>query len=114
MVSIILFALLAIFLPFVGVVFLSLALLSICDARNRLLAFACFAIPAVGVPAALFAVGSSSGVLRYSAQGPIISFMILPVLGLFCVGVVGAGFVFAAVRRRLLRSKHDVAARRTI
>jgi hypothetical protein len=53
-------------LPFVGVVALSALLLLVCGPRSRFIAMACFLISALLVPTGLFALGTSSGVLRYS------------------------------------------------
>src|SRR5437762_12176208 len=99
MVSLVLFAFLVVALPFIGVVLLSLALFSIFDPRSRGWAIICFVVPALVVPASLFALGAKSGVLRYSAEGPIIWFVAWPALGLACIAAVAACFTVAAIRR---------------
>jgi hypothetical protein len=91
--SLILFALLAMILPFLGVLLISTALLISCSPCKRLSAIACFIVPAVLVPAGLVELGSISSVLRYSPKGPIIWFVVWPALGLACIGIIGAAFV---------------------
>src|SRR5436190_22383964 len=114
MVILVLLVVAALAVPFCSVVLLANALLTICQPKTRLAAVTCFAVPAVAVLSGLIAWGSSSAVWRYSAQGPIIWFLVWPMLALVCVGIIGAGFAVAAFRKRQIRSTHDAVATPTI
>jgi hypothetical protein len=114
MVLLIVLAIAAVAVPFFAVVVLANGLLAICEPKTRVAAVACFLVPVVAVLAGLISWGSSSPVWRYSAQGPIIWFLVWPALALACGGIIGAGFTVAAFRRRQLRSMHDAVATPTI
>ena len=107
-------AILAVLIPFGGVVILSTMLLATCKPRSFFAAAVCFVIPAIAVPAALIAANTSSAFWRYSAQGPIIWFIVWPVLLLVGVGVIAAGFAVAAIRKRLIVSPRRGAATHVI
>jgi uncharacterized membrane protein YfcA len=95
-------------------VILSTTLVLLCDPRRRFTTILCFIIPAVAVPIALFALGASSGVLRYSAQGPIIWFVVWLALLLAAIGIIAGAFTVGAIRKRLIQSSRDGAATRAI
>src|SRR5436190_17920194 len=114
MVILVVLAVAALAVPFCAVVVLANFLLTICEPRTRLVAATCFVVPAVAVLSGLIAWGSSSAVWRYSAQGPIIWFLVWPALALVCVGIIGAGFAVVAFRKKQLRSMRDGVATSTI
>lgn len=101
MVHLILVALLAIMLPFGGVIILSVALLFLCKPKTRVAAVACFLVPTVAVAFALLWWGSSTGFFGHGAAGPILWFVVGPVLACVVIGVVAAAFTVACIRRRL-------------
>jgi hypothetical protein len=114
MVILIVLAVAALAVPSCAVFILANFLLTICEPKTRLAAVTCFVVPAVAVLSGLILWGSSSAVWRYSAQGPIIWFLVWPMLALVCVGIIGAGFAVAAFRKRQIRSMHDAPATPTI
>ena len=114
MVILVVLAVAALGIPFFCVLVLANALLAMCEPKTWLAAVTCFVVPAVAVLSGLIVWGSKSAVWRYSAQGPIIWFLVWPALGLVCVGIIGAGFAVATSRKRQLRSMHDAVATPTI
>ena len=114
MASLLLFACLAMALPFAGVVILSTTLVAICQPKRRFASVLCFIIPAGVVPLALFAWGVSTSVLRYSPQGPILWLAVWPALLFAGIGITAAGFSVGPIRKRLRRSSRDGVATRAI
>jgi hypothetical protein len=100
--------------PFFAVLVLARALLLAADPKTRSGAILCFLIPMFTVLAGLISWGGASSVWRYSPQGPVIWFLVWPVLAAVCLGIGAAGFAVAAGRKRHLRSTHDGVATPTI
>src|SRR4051794_3985432 len=114
-ITLVIVALLAVIIPFAGIVVLSSALLVICRPQSRLVTVVCFIIPAILVPAALIALNSASEFWRYSGpQGPVIWFIVWPALILVALGVITAAFAVAAIKKRMIPLSRDGAATRAI
>ena|ERR1044071_9429816 len=92
MVLLVLLAIADLAVPFGAVVVLANFLLMICEPKGRLAAITCFVAPAVAILAGLIAWPNATTVLRYSAQGSIIWFLLWPALALACIGIISAGF----------------------
>ena len=97
---------LLVIVPFGIVVVVASALLAICEPKTRLGATICFAVPAVIALSGVIALGWSNARWLY----PLFWSFLVRALGLACVGIIGAGFAVAAVRKKQLHSMRDGVA----
>ena len=101
---------LLVIVPFAVVLVLASASLAICEPKTRLAAAICFVVPALIAISGLLALGWSNARWLYPLFWP----LVLRALGLACIGIIGAGFAVAAVRKKQLRSRRDGVATSTI
>jgi len=87
---------------FVGAIAVTMALLAFCTPKSRTGAAICFVVAACAVVSGILALCSSSAFFRYSADGPVIWFLVWPTLGCAAVGIVSAAVAVSPIRRRLL------------
>jgi hypothetical protein len=109
MVLVFLSSLVAILLPFAGVLIVSVSLLSLCKPKTRLSAVGCFFVSAVAVILGLLWWSRFSRFFP-SATDPIVWFVVGPVLACTIIGLAAAAFTAAAIRRRLTGSgrRHEI------
>jgi hypothetical protein len=81
---------------------ISTALLKLAQPKSRAGAAMCFSAAAAAVVIAAVVLCSSASVFRYSADGPVIWFLIFASVSGALVGLIGAAFAVAAIRRRLI------------
>src|SRR5204863_6421060 len=103
MVPLFLSSLFAILLSFAGVLIVSVALLSLCKPKTRVLAVGCFLVSAVTVILGLLWWSRFSRFFP-STTDPIVWFVVGPVLACTIIGLAAAAFTAAAIRRRLTGS----------
>jgi hypothetical protein len=97
MVAVALIALIAAAVSFCGTVAVTVALLALFSVKARVGAAACFVSAAITVSSALVAICSSSPFFRYSAEGPVIWFVVWPILGCVLLAVLGAALAVPRV-----------------
>ena len=109
MVILVIVSIVALAVGFCGAVAVTAALLALLQPKSRMGAVLCFVVAAVVVALALVAVCSSSTFFRYSAEGPVIWFLVWPTLGSGAVGVIAATFAVPPIKRRLLTEDSHAA-----
>ena len=102
MVLLVVISIVALVVGFCGAVAVTAALLALLQPKTRMGAVLCFVAAAVVISLVLVAMCSSSTFFRYSAEGPVIWFLVWPTLGCVAVGVIAALFAVSPIRRRLL------------
>jgi hypothetical protein len=102
MVILLVIGLLALAAGFAGTVAVCTALLALFAPKSRTGATVCFFVAVVTIGIGIVAICSSTAFFRYSAGGPVISFLVWATAGGVAVGIIAAAFAMSPIRRRLL------------